>query len=121
MKPEKLAHMMVWSVGLFAAAYLLQRPFIYLFGVRGTATLLFLLLIISAIFAAISARVLYTHDFKGLTAFGLISMFITAILILTRYQFLGIFLFVIYAAIAIARLFKIVQADRKQAAASRSV
>jgi hypothetical protein len=120
MKPQKLAHAMVWSVGLFTLAYLLQQPFMAALGVRQTATLLFVLLVVSGAFAGISIRVMYTHELKGLVAYGLISMFLTIILVLTRYQFVGIFLFVLYSGVAIARLFKIAQAERHAAVAAKN-
>src|SRR4051812_12855617 len=112
MDPRKLAYAMVWSTGLFTLLYIVQKPLMVLLGIRQTATLLFAFLVVAGAFAGMSIYLLYKHELKGLVAYGLISMFIAIVLILTRYQFVGIFLFVLYSGVAIARLFKIVQAAR---------
>ena len=107
---------MVWSVGLFTLVYLLQVPFFMAIGIRNTATVLLVLLIVSAIFAGYSIYVLYQREHEGMTAFGIITMFLAVVLILTRYEYVGIFLFVLYSISTISHLFKFAQRERVEAA-----
>jgi hypothetical protein len=120
MNLQRLAYMMVWSTGLFTLMYLFQSLLFPVFGIRNTATILLFLLCVTAALAALSVYVMYQHEHHGLTAFGLIALFLLIILILTRFQYVGVWLFIIYAWSTIAHLFKIVQRERAEAQAAAS-
>jgi len=119
MKPQKLAYPMLLSTGLFAMTYLAQKPLMAVLGVRQTATLIVATLIVTAILAAFSIYVLRKLNHNGLVAYGLITLFITIVLILTRLQFAGLFLFVLYCGVVISRFFKYAEEERRARAIAR--
>lgn len=106
MNPRPLAYMLLWSMGLFVLGYGLQGPIAYFAGTDDTALALFILLGISAIFSAWSIRVLYDAGSKGLAAFGIVAVALLIILLLSRYQFLGLLFALVYDVGAIGKLFK---------------
>lgn len=105
--------MLLWSMGLFVLGYGFQGPLAMLLGVTNTAAVLFIFLAIAVVCAAWSMYVLYGEEARGLAAFGIVSVTLLVVLLLTRYQFLGLLLALAYDAAAIGKLFKLARRNSR--------
>lgn len=104
---------MIWSTGLFLFTYLIQNTLYFELGYTPAATLIFILLLVSAFYGIMIAREFHKRHHNGMFSFGMVSLLILALLSLTPIHSFGVYLYILYAIIATSRLFKLIQDERK--------